>query len=273
MDPFCALPSDIENEFFDGSSADLMYLAMAQPLYDALIAQLANLPHERNFPAAKTDQGGVKPTVATVFADSLERILQRDEGIELFEQFVSQRTALLNQIDSLKQGSIFDAEWRGVRTRVLEGKIADLDHAFACKIDACGIESVAPELYAFGAGGAGRALAGGLVGRIAARGSAAAVQEGTTLYRVFGGEARGLGQSWTTVNPGSVKNFREAAGLFPGNTGQFVIEGTLMSTEGVLLRQARPGPGGIGGTIPEVVVSPGAPQICVLCVSGANPAF
>jgi hypothetical protein len=46
MDPFCALPSDIENEFFDGSSADLMYLAMAQPLYDALVAQLANLPHE-----------------------------------------------------------------------------------------------------------------------------------------------------------------------------------------------------------------------------------
>jgi RHS repeat-associated protein len=67
MDPFCALPSDIENEFFDGSRDDLMYLAIAQPLYDALIAQLANLPHERNFPAAKTDQGGQKPTVPTAF--------------------------------------------------------------------------------------------------------------------------------------------------------------------------------------------------------------
>lgn len=122
--------------------------------------------------------------------------------------------------------------------------------------------------------GAGIVLSGGAgIAGTAARGSTAAVQEGTTLYRVFGGEARGLGQSWTTVNPGNVRNYREAAGLFPGNTGQFVIEGRLMSTEGVLLRQARPGPGGIGGTIPEVVVSPGAPQICVLCVSGANPTF
>jgi hypothetical protein len=100
-----------------------------------------------------------------------------------------------------------------------------------------------------------------------------AVAEGTTLFRVFGGEARGLGQSWTTVNPGEVANFREAAGLFPGNTGQFVIEGQLSSTEGVLFRGALPGPGGIGGGLPEVIVPNAGGQICILCVSGVNPPF
>jgi hypothetical protein len=38
--------------------------------------------------------------------------------------------------------------------------------------------------------------------------------EGMQLFRVFGGEAQGLGRYYTTVNPGSLSNFREAAGLF-----------------------------------------------------------
>ncbi len=100
-----------------------------------------------------------------------------------------------------------------------------------------------------------------------------AVTEGTTLFRVFGGEARGLGQSWTTTNPAAVTNFRAAAGLFPGNTGQFVIEGRLLSTEGVLSRSALPGPGGIGGGLREVLVPNPASQIGVVRVSGANPGF
>ena len=36
------------------------------------------------------------------------------------------------------------------------------------------------------------------------------------VYRVFGGDARALGFSWTTVNPTSVKNFRNLAGLPSG---------------------------------------------------------
>jgi hypothetical protein len=99
------------------------------------------------------------------------------------------------------------------------------------------------------------------------------VSEGTTLFRVFGDEAQGLGQSWTTVNPGTVANYRDVAGLFPGNSGQFVIEGTLEDTTGVLFRPALPGPGGIGGGLPEVVVPNPGSQICIVCVSGANPPF
>jgi hypothetical protein len=60
------------------------------------------------------------------------------------------------------------------------------------------------------------------------------VTQGTQLYRVFGNEAKGLGQYFTTVNPGDVANFRQTAGLFPGNSGQFVLEGTLNDTKGVI---------------------------------------
>jgi RHS repeat-associated protein len=103
------------------------------------------------------------------------------------------------------------------------------------------------------------------------------VQEGMKLYRVFGGEAQGLKEfgatSFTTVNPADLENFREAAGIYPGNTGQFVIEGTLNDTSGVIFRDALPGPGGVGGGLPEVVVPNARAQITVTRVSGVNPPF
>jgi hypothetical protein len=50
-------------------------------------------------------------------------------------------------------------------------------------------------------------------------------------------------------------------------------EDLVLSTEGTIFRPALPGPGGVGGGIPEVLVPPGAPNICLTCVSGANPPF
>ncbi|MDE2126013.1 MAG: hypothetical protein KGJ62_05425 [Armatimonadetes bacterium] len=58
------------------------------------------------------------------------------------------------------------------------------------------------------------------------------------LHRVFGGEAPGLGNYYTTVDPITVDDYRVAAGLFPGNTGRFVLECTLNDTEGVVFRVA-----------------------------------
>jgi hypothetical protein len=119
----------------------------------------------------------------------------------------------------------------------------------------------------------------GLIGRATISGRApvrAAAQEGTKLYRVFGGQAKGLGQSYTTVDPGSLPNYRTAAGLYPGNTGRFVLEGTLGNTEGVIFLNAAPGPGGVGGGLPEVFLPflPNAEwQIIIQRVSGANPPF
>lgn len=94
-------------------------------------------------------------------------------------------------------------------------------------------------------------LARAIVANVA-RAGVGAVKEGITVFRVFGGEARGLGRSFTTVNPGEVANFRQSAGLFPGNTGQFVLEGRLTNTQGVLFREALPGPNGVGGGLPEL---------------------
>jgi hypothetical protein len=101
----------------------------------------------------------------------------------------------------------------------------------------------------------------------------AAAGEGTQVFRVFGNEAKGLGHYYTTVNPATVANYRQTAGLFPGNSGQFVLEGTLRNTEGVIFTEAAPGPGGIGGGLPEVFVPNPKTQISILRISGANPDF
>ena len=131
--------------------------------------------------------------------------------------------------------------------------------AIGCKSAACGvlativITAVAPE---------------------DAEGAAAADSAGgTTVYRVFGGEANGLGQYWTTVDPGSIPDYRGTAGLFPGNAGQFVIQGTLNDTSGVSFQLAAPGPGGFGGGLPEVFVPNPGSQISITGVSGVNPPF
>jgi hypothetical protein len=57
-----------------------------------------------------------------------------------------------------------------------------------------------------------------------------------TVYRVFGGDARAQGFSWTTKNPTSIKDFRDAAGLPSGgasgatNTAEFMIKGRVNSS-------------------------------------------
>lgn len=118
-------------------------------------------------------------------------------------------------------------------------------------------------------------IPGAAFGDIAIVGEAAetTAQEGTQLYRVFGNEAQGLGNYYTTVNPGTVADFRTTAGLFPGNSGSFVLEGTLNNTEGVIFRSAAPGPGGVGGGLPEAFVPNPATQININRVSGVNPPF
>jgi RHS repeat-associated protein len=103
--------------------------------------------------------------------------------------------------------------------------------------------------------------------------TAAANSGGTTLYRVFGNEASGLGNYYTPINPATVTDFRTAAGLYPGNSGSFVLEGTLNNTEGVVVRSAASGPGGVGGGLPEVFVPDPATQININRVSRVNPPF
>jgi len=68
---------------------------------------------------------------------------------------------------------------------------------------------------------------------------------------------QGAGRSWTTIDPTTVPNFGNAAGLPPispglggvvgGNTGQFVAVGVINEMTGVIIRPALPIPPNQGG--------------------------
>lgn len=75
------------------------------------------------------------------------------------------------------------------------------------------------------------------------------------------------------MNPGEVENFREAAGLFPQNTGRFVLEGELTETVRVTARPSLAGRGGIGGGLQEFLIPNAQRLVKVLRVSGVNPRF
>jgi len=97
-----------------------------------------------------------------------------------------------------------------------------------------------------------------------------------TVFRVFGGDAKAEGFSWTPKNPNSVSNFRDEAGLPSGgasgsnNTGQFVIEGTVKNRNIICQRAAVPLDGNKGGLL-EFVINP--KNVNIKRVSGVNPHF
>jgi RHS repeat-associated protein len=85
--------------------------------------------------------------------------------------------------------------------------------------------------------------------------------EGQAVYRVSGGDAEVNGYSWTPVNPASVENFRDAAGLPSGgesgkiNTGQFITKGTVAKGDIIKQKPATPLDGNKGG-LPEFIINP-----------------
>jgi RHS repeat-associated protein len=98
----------------------------------------------------------------------------------------------------------------------------------------------------------------------------------TSVYRVYGGDAKASGFSWTPKNPGKVSNFRNAAGLPSGgasganNTGRFVIKGTANYRDIIKSRSALPLDGNKGG-FPEYIINP--KNVTIKKVSGVNPEF
>jgi adhesin HecA-like repeat protein len=95
----------------------------------------------------------------------------------------------------------------------------------------------------------------------AARTGARAGDDMVDVYRVFGGDARAQGFSWTTVDPRTVKNFRDAAGLPSGgasgatNTADFLIKGQAKASDIIKSRSALPLDGNRGG-LPELIIDP-----------------
>ncbi|MDY0078891.1 MAG: RHS repeat-associated core domain-containing protein, partial [Bacteroidales bacterium] len=98
----------------------------------------------------------------------------------------------------------------------------------------------------------------------------------STVYRVYGGDAKAGGFSWTPKNPGKVGDFRNAAGLPSGgasgvnNTGRFVIKGTVNHRTIIKTRSAVPLDGNKGG-LPEYIIDP--KNVNIRRVSGVNPEF
>jgi len=83
----------------------------------------------------------------------------------------------------------------------------------------------------------------------------------TNVYRVFGEDSRAQGFSWTTENPNTIDNFRNAAGLPSGgasgfnNSAQFMIEGKVNTFNIINIRPALPLDGNIGG-LRELIINP-----------------
>lgn len=141
----------------------------------------------------------------------------------------------------------------------------------------------------FGAKGLAKEAAqiGGDISRKASRnaiegaGQSAGLKEGDKIYRVYGGDSKADGASWTSSNPAEVADFRDAAGLPSGgesgavNSGSFVIEATLMKPDAVVkTRKALPLDGKRGGMVEHIIPNPiSSGAVRVDRVSGANPEF
>jgi hypothetical protein len=104
---------------------------------------------------------------------------------------------------------------------------------------------------------------------------------GQPIYRVFGGNALSTGASWTPINPAEVNGFRSFGALPSGgvsgsiNTGQFVLEGILISpSQVIIIRPALPLDGHPGGILEYVIPNwNGTDAIRINRASGANPGF
>lgn len=81
------------------------------------------------------------------------------------------------------------------------------------------------------------------------------LQKGDHVYRVCGGEARSDGASWTTADPRTIPNYRDAAGLPNVNTGEKIIEAVVLDpSKCVKIRLALPLDGNKGGGVIEYII-------------------
>ena len=131
-------------------------------------------------------------------------------------------------------------------------------------------------LHNFYVRGEGSDAAGVLVHNSTSAASAAgdAVEEGQTVYRVWGGESGAGGRYWSRTDPSSVDDYRDVAGLPDGNSGQFVSEGRLVDATGVEVTPGGAAPlNGNAGGIDEIKIPNPESQVELTGVSGVNPEY
>ena len=107
---------------------------------------------------------------------------------------------------------------------------------------------------------------------------------GTRIYRVYGGEPMEAdawmrnefsgpwGRYWTPIDPSTIRNYRDIAGLPPQNRGRFLIIAEIVDPTGIEVSRAAPVGGTRGGLIEYKIPNP-CQQIRVLRVIGLNPPF
>ena len=102
--------------------------------------------------------------------------------------------------------------------------------------------------------------------------SATIPEVGQDVFRVWGGDSGPFGHSWSPMDPNSVANFRDAAGLPDVNTGTQMTTGTLTDTTGVTARPALPLDGNQDGA-PEYLVPNPQQQIQIKSIQDntSNP--
>jgi len=122
------------------------------------------------------------------------------------------------------------------------------------------------------------------LGRQGAR-QAAQPRAGQKIYRVYGGDPQEadlwmakkysgpFGQSWTPIDPTTIPNYRQVAGLPDLNKGRFLIVAELLDPTGVKVQPACPYGRWRGGLVEYVLPQPVEARIRVLEVIGLNPPF
>ena len=72
---------------------------------------------------------------------------------------------------------------------------------------------------------------------------------------MFGEGSPQAGWSWTPIDPRTVPNYRDAAGLPPENSGEFLVDGVVRTSDIIEVRPARPIPPNRGG-LKEYIINP-----------------
>ena len=97
-----------------------------------------------------------------------------------------------------------------------------------------------------------------------------------TVYRVFGQQAKLYGKYWTPVNPKSIPDYRNKAGLPTErgrrNSGKYLATGLLIDETGVIKGVAVELDGNVGGW-PEYYIPHPEAQVDIISVERITPSF
>jgi len=224
----------------------------------ASFVRLGLIPAES--PAAKDDATGVK---LSGFFKTLGALVEIAAGV-LTSEFGVGTMIAAHGLDNLQAGlrQMVSGKETGALSQDLTAKGLEAigytkeEAAQYAEFVNLAVQILATEGLASGAGGASTGS------KVIEASSAANKIEDVeiTVYRVFGGDSRAQGRSWTPIDPRTVENFRASAGLPTGgqygtNTADFMLIGKVKASDISKVRPALPLDGNPGG-LTEYLIDP-----------------